>query len=143
MTDAAARGRRRTLLLAVATAAYLVVLARLTLAADDAAGAGGILKAWAEAFFATPWTRWITFELLEFIANIALFVPAGLLGALWLGRRWWLAIPIGFAISAAIETTQALTLAGRVADVRDLVSNTAGTAIGTFAIAAMRRIRRR
>ncbi|MDR6201033.1 glycopeptide antibiotics resistance protein [Microbacterium sp. SORGH_AS428] len=143
MTHAAARGRRSMLLLAVATAAYLVVLARLTLVADDAAGTGGILKAWAEAFRATPWTRWITFDLLEFGANIALFVPAGLLGALWLGRRWWLAVPVGLAISAVIETTQGLLLAGRVADVRDLVSNTTGTVIGALAIAATRRIRRR
>lgn len=143
MTDAAVRGRRSTLLLAVATAAYLVVLARLTLVADDAAGTGGILRAWAEAFGAVPWTRWITFDLLEFTANIVLFVPAGLLGALWLGRRWWLAIPIGLAISAGIETTQGLALAGRVADVRDLVSNTTGTVVGALAIAATRRIRRR
>ncbi len=143
MTDAAVRGRRRTLLLAVATAAYLVVLARLTLVPDDAAGTGGILRAWAETFAAAPLTRWITFDLLEFTANVALFVPAGVLGALWLGRRWWLAIPIGIAISAGIETTQHVAIAGRVADVRDLVSNTVGTALGALAIAAMRRIRRR
>ncbi|WP_243227382.1 VanZ family protein [Microbacterium sp. CIAB417] len=143
MTDAAVCGRRRMLLLAVATAAYLVVLARLTLVPDDAAGTGGILRAWAEAFAAAPLTRWITFDLLEFTANVALFVPAGVLGALWLGGRWWLAVPIGLAISAAIETTQHLAIAGRVADVRDLVSNTAGTALGALAIAAMRRIRRR
>ncbi|GAB3156285.1 hypothetical protein GCM10027058_30120 [Microbacterium neimengense] len=143
MTGAAARGRRRTLLLAVATAAYLVVLARFTLVSDDAAGSGGILRAWAEAFRETPWTRWITFDLLEFTANVAMFLPAGVLGALWLGRRWWLAVPVGLAISAGIETTQGLALVGRVADVRDLVSNTIGTALGALAIAAMRRIRRR
>jgi glycopeptide antibiotics resistance protein len=143
MTDAAARGRGSTLLLAVATAAYLVVLARLTLVPDDAAGTGGILRVWAEALATTPLTRWITFDLLEFTANVALFVPAGLLGTLWLGRRWWLAVPLGLAISVAIETTQALALPGRVADVRDLVSNTAGTALGALALAAMRRIRRR
>ena len=143
MTDAAVRGRRSTLLLAVATAAYLVVLARLTLGEDDAGGAGGILAAWAEALAGAPWTRWITFDLLEFTANVALFAPAGVLGALWLGRRWWLAIPLGLALSAAIETTQGLVLEGRLADVRDLVSNTVGTALGALAIAAARRIRRR
>jgi hypothetical protein len=143
MTNAAARGRGSTLLLAVATAAYLVVLARLTLVPDDAAGTGGLLRVWAEALAPTPLTRWITFDLLEFTANVALFVPAGLLGALWLGGRWWLAVPLGLAISVAIETTQALALPGRVADVRDLVSNTAGTALGALALAAMRRIRRR
>ena len=38
-------------------------------------------------------TEWITFNLLEVSANVALFVPLGIFFVLLLGRgRWWLAI---------------------------------------------------
>ena len=72
----------------------------------------------------------------EFIANIVLFLPVGVLWVLWVQQStarslsWWWAAPIGLTLSAIIEATQALVLPDRFADVRDLIANTLGSAIG-------------
>ena len=72
--------------------------------------------------------------MLEFLANVVLFVPAGALAVLWLGRRaaWWWAAGIGLALSGAVEGIQALMLTDRVADVRDLLANTLGSVVGAL-----------
>ena len=50
---------------------------------------------------------------------------------LWFGvRGWWTAPVLGLATSAAIELAQAAFLDTRVADPRDLVSNTLGAVVG-------------
>ncbi|KAA9130654.1 VanZ family protein [Microbacterium caowuchunii] len=74
--------------------------------------------------------------MLEFLANVVLFVPAGALALLWLGRRagWWWAAAIGLALSGTIEGVQALMLADRVADVRDLLANTLGSVLGALIV---------
>ena len=76
----------------------------------------------------TP-TAWVTFDIIEFAANVVMFVPLGLLVLAW-GGRGWHGILGGLALSAAIETAQLLFLPTRVADLRDIVANTAGAAIG-------------
>lgn len=125
----------RFTLLGLATAAYLVALARLTLGAQPTEATGS-LHALADWFAGSPVTAWVTFPVLEFAANIALFVPAGVLGVLWFGaRRWWIAVVVGFVLSAAIEATQAMLLPDRVPDVRDLVANTAGALLGAALVA--------
>ena len=58
-----------------------------------------------------------------------MFVPFGVLAILWDGL-WWVGILSGLATSAVIETSQALLLPTRVADARDLLANTLGTALG-------------
>lgn len=77
---------------------------------------------------------------LEFAANIALFVPFGLLLALVLPRqRWWLAVLGGLAVSSLAELVQEVFLPGRSGTVSDVVANTAGTVIGvglSLAVAA-------
>jgi len=76
-------------------------------------------------------TAWITFDRVEFAANVAMFVPLGILAVLWFGvRGWWSAPVIGALVSTAIESTQALLLSTRVPDVRDIVANTLGAVIG-------------
>jgi len=77
-------------------------------------------------------TEWLTFNLREFLANIATFVPIALFPVLLLGRRlWWRAILIGVVLTVAIEYTQDV-LPGRVSDWRDIVANSLGAITGTL-----------
>ncbi|MEZ0446847.1 VanZ family protein [Cellulomonas sp. ICMP 17802] len=67
----------------------------------------------------------------EFAANIALFVPLGLLGALLVPRRrWWLVLVALVALSIGIETVQAIGLPYRRSSARDVLGNSLGAAIG-------------
>jgi hypothetical protein len=73
----------------------------------------------------------ITFEAVEFTANIMLFVPFGLFLALSLVRWMWpWAIVLGVAFTLLIEFLQAAFLPERFPTVSDLVANTAGALIG-------------
>ncbi|MGE3194511.1 MAG: VanZ family protein [Microbacteriaceae bacterium] len=92
---------------------------------------------------------WLTYSVLEFLANVAMFVPVGLFFLLLLGRRrWWLAIVLGVVLTCAIEFAQVF-LPGRVSDPRDIVANSTGALIGVVAAlvvtwpAAVRRARER
>lgn len=124
------RSVRGRILLACLTGGYLWVLASLTLGPQPQT-AGGVMAALAAMFAAHPVTAWLTEPVLEFCANIVLFVPAGLLAAIWLPRHLgWLSMPAGLALSGVVELVQALFLPDRVADVRDLVANTLGAAFG-------------
>jgi len=120
------------MVLTVLTAGYLWAVAWMTLRArpygDDIASGLDRLLRW---FAAHPSTAWITFDRVEFAANVAMFVPLGVLAVLWFGvRAWWSAILIGALVSGAIESAQAALLSTRVADIRDIVANTAGATIG-------------
>jgi len=75
---------------------------------------------------------------LQVALNVALFIPFGIIA-----RRYWnrgpvVSIVLGAALSLLIETTQLTGIWGlydcayRVADVDDLITNTAGAAIGVF-----------
>jgi VanZ family protein len=87
---------------------------------------------------------------LEFLANIALFVPVGmfLLLLLFGTRLWWVALVASFAMTTVIELAQR-NIPGRVPDERDLLANGLGAVVGVFfalvltAPAALRRRRRR
>ena len=69
---------------------------------------------------------------LEFLANIALFVPIGVFLMLLFGTRlWWLALGACFAMTAFIETAQR-SIPGRVPDERDLIANSIGAALGVL-----------
>lgn len=72
----------------------------------------------------------ITYNHVEFTANIIMFVPLGIFLVLLMGRRfWWLVILIGVAMTSFIETAQRF-IPGRVSDIRDIESNSLGTVIG-------------
>jgi VanZ family protein len=86
---------------------------------------------------------------LEFLANIALFVPVGMFLLLLFGTRlWWVALVASFAMTTVIELAQR-NIPGRVPDERDLLANGLGAVVGVFfalvltAPAALRRRRRR
>lgn len=80
---------------------------------------------------------------LQVVMNVALFVPFGMMA-----RRYWnrgpaVSILLGALLSLLIEATQGTGIWGmyecayRVADVDDLIANTAGTAIGVIIAPAL------
>ena len=118
--------------LAILSAGYLWAVAWVTLRArpygSDIASALDRLLAW---FAERESTAWITFDRVEFAANVAMFVPLGIFAVLWFGvRGWWTAPVLGFLTSGAIELAQAVFLDSRVSDARDLLSNTLGAVVG-------------
>lgn len=126
-------------ILALFTLAYLAIVGWVVFGPQplDDSNNGWLLRAL--GFFARhDSTDWITYGRVEFVANIFMFVPIGLLVLLLIGRRlWWLAMLLGFALTCAIEFVQ-LFLPTRFADVRDLVANTTGAVIGVLIALAFR-----
>lgn len=91
----------------------------------------------------------IGYGFLEFSANVALFVPAGLIFALLLPvRRWPVMFLCGPVLSFAVELAQATLLPARYATSSDVLANSVGAALGVaIALAARfmagrRRVRR-
>jgi VanZ family protein len=93
-------------------------------------------------FHGLPWFR---YSMIEEAANVALFVPLGMLGILALGlRRWWRVVLTGTALSGSVELVQSAFLPGRVASVTDVVANGAGALVGVALCALLAaRTRRR
>jgi glycopeptide antibiotics resistance protein len=127
------------------TTAYLALLGWMTLGPQPLdSGGRGALESIIEYLSGFEALAWITYDVVEFLANIALFVPAGVLFVLLLGRgRWWLALCLAIALSGAIEALQ-LLLPERVPDLRDLAANSLGAVIGlVVAVVALRAASRR
>jgi glycopeptide antibiotics resistance protein len=119
--------------LSVATFAYLAVVGWLTLTPQPEDKHDGLLWRIALFFESHASTEWITFNLLEFAANVAMFLPIGVFFVLLLGRRqWWLAIALAVVLTLAIEFAQQY-IPNRVSDPRDLLSNSAGAVVGVVA----------
>lgn len=71
-----------------------------------------------------------SYTVFEFLANIALFIPFGLLlAAAWPRTNPWIVILIGYATSATIELVQTL-LPSRYPTLSDVVANSLGAIIG-------------
>jgi glycopeptide antibiotics resistance protein len=132
---------RRHPYISAATFGYLAVVAWLTLSPQAPDQRDGPL--WQLALFLDQFsaTEWLTFNDLEFVANIALFVPVGLFFVLLVGKRqWWLALTLAIGLTVAIEWVQQF-IPSRVSDARDILSNSLGAAIGvmiTLTVAAAR-----
>lgn len=90
---------------------------------------------------------WISFELIEFSANVVMFLPIGLFGALAFRRARWLVVPTAALLSIGIEVVQAIALPQRFGTVQDVVANTLGALLGyllaCLIIALVRRWTRR
>ena len=125
---------RRHPILAVLTLAYLGALAWVTLTpSSNSDRAFSLLQRVVRELQSHASTDFLTFERVEFLANIALFVPMGVFVVLLLGRRlWWAGIFVGVLASCWIELAQGIWLSDRVSDPRDLVSNTVGTLLGVL-----------
>lgn len=82
---------------------------------------------------------WIDYRLIEAGANVALFVPFGILLAVVLGRGWaWLAFAGTIAATLTIEFGQLEFLAERHGSVGDLATNGLGGAIGVAIVVLTR-----
>ena len=114
-------------------AAFAVALALIVLLPPDGHQALGLAQTLARAAERLGFPYAPAFAVIEFGANIALFVPFGLLLPLALGsvRRTTLfaAVAAGAATSMCIELAQ-LAIPGRVSTPADVLANTIGTAIG-------------
>ena len=68
----------------------------------------------------------------EFLLNVAMFAPLGMLLVLTFGARFfWVAALSGIALSLSVEGLQQF-IPSRVPDVRDLLANGLGGVIGMF-----------
>lgn len=88
------------------------------------------LTAWLRRFHASGGPGWITEPLIEFTANIIMFLPVGAVA--W----WWKTSVVrntlfGFGATIFIEVMQAVAVPGRVSDFRDIIANTLGALIGS------------
>lgn len=73
---------------------------------------------------------WVSYNAVERLANVALFVVPGLVASLLLPRRhWWLALLLCLGFSAAMELAQ-LLLPARSASGDDILLNGTGALIG-------------
>ena len=82
---------------------------------------------------------WVSGAIVEFLANVALFVPLSFLGSLlipdWRWQRWLL---LGFCASAAIELGQLAVLPDRSATMVDVTANTLGALLGASLVLPLR-----
>jgi hypothetical protein len=70
-----------------------------------------------------------TVDMRDFILNVLLFVPLGIVIAVLHGR-WSVALVAGFCVSFLVEFLQFVLASGRTSDINDLIANTSGTILG-------------
>ncbi|KJQ55066.1 VanZ family protein [Microbacterium sp. SA39] len=96
-------------------------------------GLVGIIARWIAEAGITSYQR--AAFVLEILANVALFVPIGLLLLLaWPRLRLWQAVLIGALMSVVIETVQGV-MPSRFPTLSDVIANTLGTLIGALIVA--------
>ncbi|WP_347978080.1 VanZ family protein [Microbacterium sp. ProA8] len=88
----------------------------------------GLLRALARA------VPLLSYDVVEFGANVLLFVPLGILLALAMPRHRPLVVPVALVVTGAIEAGQALFLDERTASLRDVLANTLGAAAGLLIV---------
>ncbi|WP_091230786.1 VanZ family protein [Microbacterium sp. 3J1] len=134
--------RRRRVVLAsrVLLVPYLAVVALIVwLPGKDAESVTGIVAMTARmlAGWGVPFE--VGYPVLEFAANIALFVPFGaLVAAAWPALPAWKVVAAGAATSVVIELVQ-IALPTRYPTVSDVVANTLGAAVGFALVRWLRR----
>ena len=102
-----------------------------------------------DAFHRRGYFEMLSVTRVEFLANVAMFVPIGVFLLLLVGaERWWLALFLPFFLTAFIETAQR-GIPGRISDPRDVLANTIGGVAGVVLAmiltlpATLRRLRRK
>ncbi|WP_181156642.1 VanZ family protein [Microbacterium sp. MYb66] len=115
---------------------YLAAIGWLTLGPQPLSpGTSGALM---NALDTAPVGGLALYDLLEFAANVAMFAPFGVLVAIRFPRAHILVqLASGALLSTAIETAQ-FFVPGRVSDVRDIVANAGGAAIGVLVVTGLR-----
>lgn len=119
--------------LSLMTFAYMGFVGMVTLTPSASAPIPvGLVVRVLEAFHRRGYLEMLSIDRVEFLANIAMFVPIGVFLLLLVGaERWWLALVLPFFLTAAIETAQR-DIPGRVSDPRDILANTLGGMAGVF-----------
>lgn len=118
---------------AVTTFVYAVVLVLIAFwpTPVDRPAAGFLAKL--VTWFGNHGLGFLTYDMIESLANVLLFIPAGLLLVVLLGVHWWwLSILSGMAASVLIELGQNYFLDERYATIDDVYANTVGTVLGTL-----------
>lgn len=76
---------------------------------------------------------WFNYKFVEAAANVALFLPFGVIANLaYRDRRWWQIGALGMAVSGCMELGQLLFLNNRFASLQDVAVNTAGAVMGAL-----------
>lgn len=134
--------------LVLATVAYAIVVAWITLGPQGAVSQLEALVRGVVEHSAFPFLPFAPLSLLfaeldfETTANVLMFVPFGILAALWSPRSSWFVLALtGVAASCAIEVTQ-FFVPGRVTDFGDVLANGAGVALGALMIVGARALDR-
>lgn len=120
-------------LLSLLTLGYLGLVGWLTLTPNPLGRSqADLLLRVAARLQREPRLGWVTFDRLEFWANVGLSVPVGVFVLLLVGTRfWWVALGLGFALTSSIETAQR-SIPQRVPDQRDVLANTVVTLLGVL-----------
>ena len=131
-----------TVALRLTLGAYTLALGWIVFApAQDAGQVTGIVEVLAS--WVAGWSELTpsqAYQPLEFLANVALFIPFGVLWMLVAPRLHPLAvIGAGFATSALIEVVQ-LALPSRFSTLSDVIANTLGTTMGVALVMLARRV---
>ena len=124
---------RRHPILSLVTFGYLAVVGWVTLGPQPLGDRGDSILWWVlERFSRYDLTDWITYQRVEFTANVLMFIPVGMFLLLLYGRRWWWAsIGTGVVLTCLIEFVQRF-LPDRVSDISDIIANSIGTVIGVL-----------
>ena len=127
--------RRRLLAAALALYTAFVCVITLTPRMPGTGSVAVLVNAVLDYLHDRGWFLGTEYLDVEFLANIGMFVPLGVLTALLLPRRArWTLLFIGTAFSAFIEGYQALFLPGRYPELRDILSNSLGFLLGAAAV---------
>lgn len=82
---------------------------------------------------------WVNYAFIEAAANVAIFIPLGIVGSLaFPAKLWWQLAALGMLVSGCIELGQHLFLHDRFATLSDVVTNTAGAALGALSVTLIR-----
>ena len=130
-------GAVRRILPRVLLAAYLICLAVVALWPTPVdRDAGDVVSSIVSFVRSLGWSSF-GYGHLEFAANVALFIPFGVLVAVATGRAWVGALT-GLALSSAIEIAQGILLPERTPSISDVVANTLGGVLGALGLALVR-----
>jgi glycopeptide antibiotics resistance protein len=128
--------------LLVVTALYACFIAWMTLRTSVyGSGASHLLWRALDVFARHSSTDWLTFGVVEGLANVAMFVPFGFFLALFFPRRLWIASALLCVLASyGIESFQGAALPSRVEDVGDIVHNGLGGLIGALLATLLRMV---
>jgi len=129
--------RRIALTARILLAPYAIAVLLLTwLPAEDAGKVTGIVATLARLVATWGVPVETAYAVFEFAANIALFVPLGVLLAVgWRRMPAWAIVAVGCAASTIIELVQ-LAIPSRYSTLSDVIANTLGTAVGLVIVRA-------